>query len=77
MCTLTYTTEYICVLCRVRPCVYIFANFDPYQFNLRTQDLKIKISGSHSGSRGIVRGWTMDGTSAVHGNSFRTWTYKQ
>ena len=45
MCTLTYTSEYILVLCRVRPCVYIFANFDPYQFDLRTQDLKTKSPG--------------------------------
>ena len=28
MCTMTYTTEYIYVLCRVRLCVYIFTNFD-------------------------------------------------
>ena len=42
MCTVMYTTEYICVLCRVRPFVYIFANFDPLSLLPGTSGFKDK-----------------------------------
>ena len=42
MCTVTHMNEYICVLCRVRPCVYIFAYFDPLPLLPETSGFKDK-----------------------------------
>ena len=49
--------------------------FDHWQFPWC--DRPSRAVRSYRGNRGIVRAWTMDVTSAMPVNSFRSWTYKQ